>query len=142
MKRFLTANPLGQCFALILAAAALTFAIPMLILASPGNAAPTADSAPASAMDAACGTNGPNLENRWVDDVAIRGAANQRTGPSDRFCGARGVLQPTDDAIYYCATLDSRGREWTFLRNLRTGVVGWTVNSLLRDGGSHAWCGF
>jgi hypothetical protein len=142
MKSVLTANPLGQRFRLILAVAALAFAIAVLAVALPANAAPKADSARVFAKDAACGTKAPNRDNWRVNDAAIHGAAQQRTGPSNRVCGAYGVLQPTDDAVYYCVTLDSGGRGWTFLRNLRTGVVGWTVSSLLRYGGSNVWCGF
>ncbi len=45
-----------------------------------------------------------------------------------------GVLQPGDDADYYCWTKGPRFT-WTFLRNLRTGVRGWVRDDLLRKSG-------
>jgi hypothetical protein len=42
-----------------------------------------------------------------------------------------GVLQPTDDALYYCYTWANDGFSWTYLRNQRTGVRGWSRDNLL-----------
>jgi hypothetical protein len=91
-------------------------------------------------MNAPCGTSGPNLQNERVDDAAFQGAANQRSG-SSTGCWAPGVLQPTDDALYFCYTGAADGT-WTYLRNLRTGVQGWIRDDLLRNNGSSRYCGF
>lgn len=96
---------------------------------------------------AACGTVGSTATNVRVNDAAFTGAARQRTGSSTN-CVAVGVLQPTDDALYYCWTLGNDGFTWTFNKNVRTGVRGWTRDDLLRPepgftiGGSETFCGF
>lgn len=92
-----------------------------------------------------CGQTGPNLQNTVVADAAINGAANQRNGSvaqSPTACPIVGVLQPTDDARYFCFTQDFDGFTWTYLQNLRTGVRGWTRDNLLRSFGSSRPCGF
>jgi hypothetical protein len=80
---------------------------------------------------AACGTTGPNLDNRRVNDASSPNTANQRTG-SSTGCAAPGALQPTDDALYFCWTQGNDGFTWTYLQNLRTGVRGWVRDDLLR----------
>jgi hypothetical protein len=95
---------------------------------------------------ASCGTVGPNIDNRRVNDAAFPNAANQRSG-SSTSCVTLGVLQPTDDAIYFCYTRTST-LTWTYLQNVRTGKRGWVRDDLLRlnsDGfsrGSLKHCGF
>ena len=89
---------------------------------------------------AACGRAGPNLENRRVNDATASGADNQRSG-SSTGCPAVGVLQATDDAIYFCFT-SGTGGTWTYLQNVRTGVRGWVLDSLLDGDGSLVGCGF
>ncbi len=128
---------------LILTAAASAFAVAVLTLALalPASAADKAASTPISAMNAPCGTNGPNRQNQRVNDAALFSGARQRTG-SSTACTGRGALQPGDDAVYYCYTFGTDGSTWTFLRNLRTGVVGWTRDDLLRNNGSNTYCGF
>jgi hypothetical protein len=138
MKSLLTANPLGRRVRLILTVAALASAAP--VLASPASAALKADSGSASPMSAACGRSGPNLQNGRVNDAAFHGPANQRTG-SSTACPSPGVLQPTDDVIYFCWTT-GEGGTWTYLQNLRTGVRGWVLDRLLRNNGSYRYCGF
>ncbi|HEU4408630.1 MAG TPA: hypothetical protein VFS43_25435 [Polyangiaceae bacterium] len=90
---------------------------------------------------AACGKTGPNLDTKIVADAASPNSANQRSG-SSTGCAAVGVLQPTDDADYYCYTAGNDGFTWTYLSNRRTGVRGWVRDDLLRDNGSFKWCGF
>jgi hypothetical protein len=87
---------------------------------------------------AACGQTGPNWTNKITTNAAYPNAANQRSG-SSTSCVALGVLQPTDDALYYCYTGASDGT-WTYLKNLRTGVRGWVRDDLLRDNGSYDPC--
>jgi predicted small lipoprotein YifL len=105
-----------------------------------------ADAASISPSVAACGKTGPNLGNEHVNDASSPGAAQQRSG-SSTSCVARGALQPTDDAVYFCFTGASDGT-WTYLQNLRTGVRGWTRDDLLKPpagttaGGSSVFCGF
>lgn len=96
---------------------------------------------------AACGKNGDTSTSVRVNDAAFTGAANQRSG-SSTSCVAKGVLQPTDDALYYCFTSDSNDFTWTYNQNLRTGVRGWTLDDLLRPepgftvGGAQRHCAF
>jgi len=92
---------------------------------------------------AACGKAGNTSTSVRVNDAAFTGAANQRSG-SSTSCVAVGVLQPTDDALYYCFTCVDTGctETWTYNQNLRTGVRGWTRDDLLRDDGSFTFCGF
>jgi hypothetical protein len=132
MKSHLTAHP-GQRFTLIAAAAALAVAIAMLGLALPTNAA----------ANAGCGTQTNIRDGRLAGDAAVHGVTVlMRTGPSDRVCGAWDVLRQGDGAFYYCFTGDPGGRTWTFLRNARTGITGWVLDSQLRDNGSLVYCGF
>src|SRR5215475_12518707 len=84
---------------------------------------------------ASCGTVGPNLDNHYVYDAPVSGAVNQRSG-SSTSCGIPGVLQPTDDAIYYCWTVGNDGYTWTYLKNVRTGVRGWSRDDLLKEYGA------
>ena len=89
---------------------------------------------------AACGKVGTTSTSVRTNDAAFTGAANQRSG-SSTGCAAVGVLQPTDDALYFCFTSASDGT-WTFNENLRTHVRGWTRDDLLRGDGSFTFCGF
>jgi len=98
-----------------------------------------------SPLHATCGRTGPNIENRVEADAPLSGAANQRSGTvavSSTNCTIVGVLQPTDDALYYCYTWGNDGYSWTYLRNQRTGVRGWVRDNLLDSNGSVAHCGF
>jgi hypothetical protein len=92
-------------------------------------------------LNASCGTVGPNLGNEFNADAPRGDAANQRSG-SSTSCTILGVLQPTDDATYFCWTRATDGLTWTHLRNERTGVKGWVRDDLLDDNGSGFNCGF
>lgn len=91
--------------------------------------------------NAACGRTGPNIDNARHNDAPADGAANQRSG-SSTGCAAVGVLQPTDDAIYFCWTLGTDGFTWTYLQSVRTGVRGWVRDNLLDGNGAVNNCGF
>jgi hypothetical protein len=104
-------------------------------------------SAPASAspVHAACGTAGPFLDGVIVIAAPAGDAVNQRSGTvaiSSTNCPVVGVLQANDDAQYYCWTSGDDGFTWTYLRNLRTGVAGWSRDNLLDYNGSSISCGF
>jgi hypothetical protein len=89
---------------------------------------------------APCGTAGPDLDTQRTDDASSPNAVNQRSG-SSTGCTAVGALQPSDDAQYFCFTVENGGSfTWTYLQNVRTGVVGWVRDDLLRDRGSFADC--
>ncbi|MBY8849304.1 SH3 domain-containing protein [Saccharothrix longispora] len=120
-----------------LALTAAAAAMPVALLAAPAQAAPV-DGA-STDRHASCGTNGPNLDSRNSSGAAS--GARLRTG-SDTGCTGRGSSQPADGLDYYCYTVGNDGMTWTFLRNTRTGVVGWTRDDLLSDGGSTVHCGF
>lgn len=94
---------------------------------------------------AACGRAGDTSSSVRTNDAAFTGAANQRSG-SSTSCVAVGVLQPTDDALYFCFTcvpnLNTCNETWTYNQNIRTGVRGWTRDDLLRGDGSFRFCGF
>jgi hypothetical protein len=96
---------------------------------------------PVESEFASCGTAGPNIGNEFNADAPASGAANQRSG-SSTSCVILGVLQPTDDATYFCFTHGRDSFTWTYLRNQRTGVRGWVRDDLLDDYGSHYYCGF
>ena len=116
-------------------------AVLSIALIPAAGAAPKSDAGSSvSALSAACGRNGPNYQNQRFNDAPRSGPANIRNG-SSTSCPAVGVLMPTDDAVYYCYTVGSGGT-WTFLRDLRTGVVGWVLDSLLDANGSSRYCGF
>jgi hypothetical protein len=125
---------------LILTAAALVSAVPALAVAAPASAAPQASGGPVAPLNAPCGTAGPNLQNQRFNDAPAGGAAKQRSG-SSTGCTAPGVLQPTDDAIYFCWT-GNGNFTWTYLQNIRTGVRGWVRDDLLDGNGSNRFCGF
>jgi hypothetical protein len=136
---------------ILLATAAAAFALSGAVLAAPASAEPPkGDPGAVSPMHAPCGTPGPNLENRVEADAPASGAVNQRSGTiaaSSTNCVIVGVLQPTDDARYFCFTLGNDGFTWTYLQNQRTGVRGWSRDNLLDlnpDGtrGSIRYCGF
>ena len=99
---------------------------------------------------AACGKAGDTSSSVRTNDAAFTGAAKQRSG-SSTGCTAPGALQPTDDALYYCFTCTTDCSDigsWTYNKNIRTGVSGWTRNDLLRPepggpvNGSSRFCGF
>lgn len=91
---------------------------------------------------AACGKVGPNLQDQVISNASQgSGGANIRNG-SSTSCPALGVLEPTDDARYFCFTGGNDGFAWTFLRDTRTKVEGWVRDDLLRLGGSIDFCGF
>ena len=102
---------------------------------------PLADAAGDVEKHATCGTNGSTASSVRNNDAPSNGAANQRSG-SSTGCVAVGVLQPTDDALYFCFTFANDGNTWTYNQNLRTGVRGWTRDDLLDDFGSFTHCGF
>ena len=86
-------------------------------------------------LNASCGTVGPNVGNEFHADAPAGDAANQRSG-SSTGCTILGVLQPTDDATYFCWTRATDGLTWTYLRNERTKVRGWVRDDLLDDNGA------
>ena len=90
---------------------------------------------------ASCGRTGSTASSTRHNDAPSNGAANQRSG-SSTGCVALGVLQPTDDALYFCYTVANDGFTWTYNQNLRTGVRGWTRDDLLDGYGSFTYCGF
>jgi hypothetical protein len=103
------------------------------------------DTATVSPNAAACGRAGNTSSSTRTNDAAFTGAANQRSG-SSTGCVAVGVLQPTDDALYFCFTCvpssTTCNETWTYNQNIRTGVRGWTRDDLLRGDGSFTFCGF
>lgn len=117
------------------ATAVAAFALSGIALATPASAAPPkGDPGTVSPMHAPCGTAGPNRENRVEADAPAGGAVNQRSGTialSSTNCVIVGVLQPTDDALYFCYTIGNDGFTWTYLRNQRTNVRGWSRDDLL-----------
>jgi hypothetical protein len=125
--------------------AAAAFAMTGVNLAGTASATPKTGQGGVGTAHAACGTTGPNIDNRVDADAPSGGAANQRSGTvsaSSTNCTIVGVLQPTDDALYYCWTAANDGYTWTYLRNQRTGVRGWVRDDLLDGYGSDDYCGF
>lgn len=125
----------------LLGTAVAAFAVTGFALSSPASAAPKDEPGSVGTFHAPCGTAGPNLQNSVNANAPKDGAANQRSG-SSTSCGIPGVLQPSDDARYYCWTWGNDGKSWTYLRNERTGVKGWVRDELLDNNGSNRNCGF
>jgi hypothetical protein len=126
----------------VMATIAAMFAVIGMALAAPASAAPKSEPG-VGPLHAPCGTAGQNLENRVHADAPASGAVNQRSGTravSSTDCVIVGVLQPTDDARYWCWTLGNDGFTWTYLENLRTHVRGWSRDNLLDDFGSNKQC--
>lgn len=94
---------------------------------------------PASAT-AACGTDGPS-----VDDTVVRQtagvSANMRSG-SSTSCGVTGWADNQDYLLYYCSTFTTSNSKWTYLWNASDNTYGWVSASLLPGNGSNYWCGF
>jgi hypothetical protein len=123
-----------------LALAVAATAVPAVLIAAPADAAPKGDGI-ITPLHAACGSPAP----RNLDPISgITGAsagARIRTG-SSTGCTARGSSQPSDPLDYYCFTVGNDGFTWTYLRNGRTQVQGWTRDNLLPGNGSNYYCGF
>ena len=121
----------------LVAAAAVT--LPVMFFAVPAQAAPT--DAAVAPQNASCGHAPP----RNLDPISgITGAANGaliRSG-SSTSCTARGQSAPTDRLDYYCYTVGNDSHTWTYLKNRRTGIAGWTRDDLLPGNGSNFFCGF
>ena len=83
-----------------------------------------------------CNTSGPTDISETNVDAPSGGAANQRSG-SSTGCAILGVLQPSDDALYFCFTIANDGATWTYNQNLRTGKRGWTRDDLLDISDTH-----
>ena len=114
---------------------------PEYLASAKAQAAAQVAAASDSSEFASCGRVGPNVGNEFNADAPADGAANERSG-SSTSCTILGVLQPTDDAIYFCFTNGNDGFTWTYLQNQRTGVRGWVRDDLLDDLGSFSPCGF
>jgi len=94
---------------------------------------------------AACGRSGPNRDQTVHANAPSSGAVNQRSGTiaaSSTNCPILGVLQPTDDAEYFCWTTGNDGFTWSYTRSVRTGVRGWSRDNLLDGFGAVTNCGF
>jgi len=137
MVAFLTAGsgiPRGRrrTVAALVAAAAVT--LPVLFFAAPAQAA-------VAPQNASCGHAPP----RNIDPISgITGAVNAaliRSG-SSRSCTALGQSAPTDRLDYFCFTVGNDNHTWTYLKNHRTGIAGWTRDDLLPGDGSNFFCGF
>jgi hypothetical protein len=120
------------------AAAVAVGAAAVVLVAAPANAAPKGDGQ-LGAQHAPCGTAGPNLDATVTTGAAA--GSRLRTG-SSTACTAVGTNQPSHQLDYYCYTHDNSGVSWTYLRNITTGVRGWTRDDLLPGNGSGWHCGF
>jgi len=121
------------------------FEIPAAKLQAMEDAARVLESGGPIAQHAACGRSGPNLDHAVHADAPASGAVNQRNGTiavSSTNCPILGVLQPTDDAEYFCWTTGNDGFTWSFTRSIRTGVRGWSRDNLLDNFGAINNCGF
>lgn len=121
-----------------LAVATAVIAMPAALFAVPAQAAPKTG-AEVGAQHFACGSGArPNRDPISAVTGADSGA-RIRTG-SSTSCTAPGSIQPSDQLDYYCFTLGNDGYTWTYLRNRRTGVQGWTRDDLLPGNGSGYGC--
>lgn len=121
------------------------FEIPAEKVKAMEDAAQALESGGPIAQHAACGRSGPNLDHAVHADAPVSGGVNQRNGTiaaSSTNCPILGVLQPTDDAEYFCWTTGNDGFTWSFTRSIRTGVRGWSRDNLLDGFGAVNNCGF
>lgn len=113
-------------------------AVALALGASSFALAGTAAAAPQVAPNnAACGKNGPNLDS--TTGHALTGA--QIRNGSSTSCPAVGAAQTSDSLDYFCFTVGP-DHTWTFVRDLRTGTIGWIRDDLLSGDGSSFFCGF
>jgi len=127
----------------VLATIVAMFAVIGMALAAPASAAPKSEPG-VGPLHAPCGTAGSTAKHTDHADAPLSGAVNQRNGTravSSTDCVIVGVLQPTDDARYFCWTRGNDGFTWTYLENLRTHVRGWSRDNLLDGNGSNDSCG-
>ncbi|MFF4387176.1 SH3 domain-containing protein [Streptomyces sp. NPDC001552] len=98
-----------------------------------------ADSAPATAF-AGCGGVPEDLDGGgWY--ATAGGAVNMRSGASTG-CPVKGVTYQGQALDYHCFAnpLADDDWNWTYARNVSTGVEGWIRNDLLSDHGSKVKC--
>jgi hypothetical protein len=119
-----------------------TAAMAVLTLGLVGTAqaqSPTTNAGQVTPHNAACGTNGTNLDPGTGHALT---AAQIRSG-SSTGCTAVGAAQTGDTLDYFCWTTQTGGAfTWTYLRDTRTGTRGWVRDDLLSGDGSTHFCGF
>jgi hypothetical protein len=117
---------------------ALPIAAGMCLVGTAGTAMATPSGgtqvAPASA---ACGASGSTTTTSTGHATT---AAQIRNG-SSTSCPAVGAAQPSDVLDYRCWT-SAGSFTWTFLKDTRTGKIGWIRDDLLSGDGALAFCGF
>ncbi|MEO3753895.1 SH3 domain-containing protein [Streptomyces sp. B6B3] len=91
--------------------------------------------------EAACGKTAPDRDSSPLDNTAVSGGVNMRSGTSSANCPSNGVAYPSHNLDYHCYT-GTEGYSWTYARNATTGVSGWIRHDLLTDQGSNVYCGF
>ncbi|MEX3099566.1 SH3 domain-containing protein [Streptomyces sp. V2] len=101
-------------------------------------AIPTAVLGTATPASAACGTSGPDIDNRAYVNQTAGVAANMRTGPSTA-CGVVGWADNRDLLDYHCYVWTG-STSWTYLRNVTDGTYGWVHDPLLPGYGSIVLC--
>ncbi|ADJ45453.1 hypothetical protein AMES_3629 [Amycolatopsis mediterranei S699] len=120
-----------------IAAATVALGLSGVAMAGTAVAAPTGAAGTVTPNSAACGHNGPNNDPNTGHATT---AANIRNG-SSTSCPAVGAAQPGDVLDYYCYT-SAGSYTWTFVRDTRTGTIGWIRDDLLSGNGSYYYCGF
>ncbi|MEV0678759.1 SH3 domain-containing protein [Actinosynnema sp. NPDC050436] len=121
------------------AVAVAAVAVPAVLLSAPAGAAPKGDGV--TPQHWACGSGTPPNHDPISGITGANAGARIRTG-SSTSCTALGSSQPSDRLDYYCYTRENgTNATWTYLRNGRTGVRGWTRDDQLPGGGSNYFCG-
>jgi hypothetical protein len=120
------------------AAVALPIAAGIVLAGAAGTAVATPSSgAHVAPANAGCGVSGSTATTRTGHALT---AAQIRNG-SSTSCPAVGAAQPGDVLDYRCFT-HAGSFTWTFLKDTRTGVVGWVRDDLLSGDGALFNCGF
>jgi hypothetical protein len=142
MKYSLTCN-INLRKRLLLAAAALVLAVPLLVAPTSRASAEAldVDGADTSAADPihTCGSAPADKDgSSWGKYFKVNGV-NIRKSPStaSKIC-AQGQKSHVVD--YHCWTRGSDGSTWTFVRDATTHYAGWVRDSLLKNNGSYVHC--
>jgi hypothetical protein len=100
---------------------------------------PAASAAPVRAGDVgvlSCPDSSFRINTGGTGQLFDGSGVNIRTGPST-VCTSRGQGQPNHIARIDCYKTGDDGQLWTHLRDVTTGVEGWSRTSLLKVSGLH-----
>lgn len=90
-------------------------------------------------LSAPCGSRPADHDSSSWNYTVAENYTRMRSGTSTS-CGILGQAQRSHRLDYHCYTWDGDAYNWTYARNVNTGVQGWIRDDLLTDNGSDIWC--